>query len=60
MDGFRNLEINNFRGIEHLTIDDLCRGCFPLANRNYENTQHWNLDAEYMGALKGFLEIHLI
>ena len=22
MDGFNNLEIKNFRGIEHLTIDD--------------------------------------
>ena len=25
-------------------------------NRNYENAQHWNLDAEYLGALKGFLK----
>ena len=25
------------------------------ANRNYENTQHWNLDAEYLETLKGFL-----
>ena len=25
------------------------------ANRNYENTQHWNLDAEYLEPLKGFL-----
>ena len=25
------------------------------ANRNYENTQHWNLDAEYLESLKGFL-----
>ena len=25
------------------------------ANRNYENTQHWNLDAEYMEPLKEFL-----
>lgn len=24
--------------------------------RNYENTQHWNLDAAYLGELKGFLE----
>ena len=24
-------------------------------NRNYENTQHWNLDAEYLEPLKGFL-----
>lgn len=29
------------------------------ANRDYENTQHWNLDAEYLGALKGFLERNL-
>lgn len=26
------------------------------ANRNYENTQHWNLDAEYLVGLKKFLE----
>ena len=26
------------------------------ANRNYENTQHWNLDAEYLEPLKAFLE----
>ena len=25
------------------------------ANRNYENTQHWNLDAEYLEELKLFL-----
>lgn len=25
------------------------------ANRNYENTQHWDLDAEYLEPLKGFL-----
>ena len=25
------------------------------ANRNYKNTQHWNLDAEYLETLKGFL-----
>ncbi len=29
-------------------------------NRDYENTQHWNLDAEYLGALKGFWESYLI
>lgn len=23
-------------------------------NRNYKNTQHWNLDAEYLEPLKGF------
>ena len=26
------------------------------ANRNYENTLHWNLDAEYLEPLKEFLE----
>ena len=26
------------------------------ANRNYENTQHWNLDTEYLEPLKAFLE----
>ena len=25
------------------------------ANRNYKNTQHWNLDAEYLEPLKEFL-----
>lgn len=25
-------------------------------NRNYENTQHWNLDAEYLEPLKAFLQ----
>ena len=25
------------------------------ANRNYENTEHWNLDAEYLEPLKDFL-----
>lgn len=25
-------------------------------NRNYENTLHWNLDAEYLEPLKGFLQ----
>ena len=25
------------------------------ANRNYENTQHWNLDAEFLDPLKEFL-----
>ena len=25
------------------------------ANRNYENTQHWNLDAEYLEPLKKFI-----
>ena len=25
-------------------------------NRNYENAQHWNLDAEYLEPVKEFLE----
>lgn len=28
-------------------------------NRDYENAQHWNLDTEYLGVLKGFLEKNL-
>ena len=28
-------------------------------NRNYENTKHWDLDAEYLGALKEFLVMNL-
>ena len=27
------------------------------ANRNYENHQHWNLDAEYLEPLKLFLDL---
>jgi hypothetical protein len=30
------------------------------ANRNYENTQHWNLDAEYLEPLKEFLMNYII
>lgn len=30
------------------------------ANRNYENAQHWNLDAEYLEPLKKFLNEHLL
>jgi hypothetical protein len=26
------------------------------AKRNYENTQHWNLDAEYLEPLKEFID----
>ena len=29
-------------------------------NRDYENAQHWNLDAEYLGALKEFINKCLI
>ena len=28
--------------------------------RDYENAQHWNLDAAYLEPLKGFLEQHLL
>lgn len=30
------------------------------ANRNYENSQHWNLDAEYLEPLKAFLVNNII
>ncbi len=30
------------------------------ANRNYENTQHWNLDAEYLEPLKAFIKKNII
>ena len=26
-----------------------------VQNRNYENTQHWDLDAEYLEPMKNFL-----
>lgn len=28
----------------------------PTKKRNYENTQHWNLDAEYLEPLKEFMD----
>ena len=28
-------------------------------NRDYESAQHWNLDAAYLGVLKGVLEKHI-
>ena len=30
------------------------------ANRNYENTQHWNLDADFLEPLKGFIKKNII
>ena len=30
------------------------------ANRNYENTQHWNLDSEFLEPLKEFIEGHFL
>ena len=29
-------------------------------NRDYENTQHWNLDSDYLEPLKDFLSIYLL
>ncbi len=83
MDGLRNTEIKNFRGVDFwdnipysvsspLTIPAKKAKIYAYletllgksktqkklikdANRNYENTLHWNLDAEYMEPLKGFL-----
>lgn len=49
-------------GLRHAGIDVIAGVDFDgkEPNRDYENTQHWNLDAEYLGALKGFLESYLI
>lgn len=86
MDGFKNIEINNFRGISHLWIDELSsvnlflskntkiygyleallgetksqKELIKEANRNYENTQHWNLNAKYLEPLKGFIKKNII
>lgn len=85
MDGFKNIEINNFRGISHLWIDELSsvnlflskktkiygyleallgetksqKELIKEANRNYENPQHWNLDAEYLRPLKSYISNNL-
>ena len=83
MDGFKNIEINNFRGISHLWIDELSsvnlflskntkiygyleallereqKDLIKERNRNYENPQHWNLDAEYLDPLKKFIANNL-
>lgn len=82
MDGFKNIEINNFRGISHLWIDELSsvnlflskntkiygyleallgetksqKELIKEANRNYENPQHWNLDADFLEPLKAFIQ----
>lgn len=80
MDGIKNIEINNFRGISHLWIDELSsvnlflskntkiygyleallereqKDLIKERNRNYENPQHWNLDAEYLKPLKAFIQ----
>ncbi len=32
MDGFKNIEIKNFRGIDHLKIEDFSRTNTPLHN----------------------------
>ena len=29
-------------------------------NRNYENPQHWNLDADFLEPLKGFIKKNII
>ena len=101
MDGFKNIEIKNFRGIDHLKIDDFSRVNVFLGQntpwrispslttpakktkiygyleallgtskrekelikekeRNYKNTQHWNLDAEYLEPLREFLNNNLL
>ena len=86
MDGFKNIEINNFRGIDHLWIDELSsvnlflskktkmygyleallgetksqKELIKEANRNYENTQYWKLDAKYLEPLKAFLVNNII
>ncbi len=86
MDGFKNIEINNFRGISHLWIDELSsvnlflskktkiygyleallgetksqKELIKEANRNYENPQHWNLDADFLEPLKGFIKKNII
>lgn len=86
MDGFKNIEINNFRGISLLWIDELSsvnlflskntkiygyleallgetksqKELIKEANRNYENAQHWNLEAEYLEPLQNFLVANII
>ncbi len=90
MDEFKNIEIKNFKGIDHMRIDDFsrinvfvrqnnsggARGVETItvlmsmskpdttqimklikdANRNYENSQHRNLDTEYPEPLNDFLK----
>ena len=49
-------------GLRQAGIDVIARVDFDgkEPNRDYENTQHWNLDAEYLGVLKGFINKCLI
>lgn len=86
MDGIKNIEINNFRGISHLWIDELSsvnlflskntkiygyleallgetksqKELIKETNRNYENSLHWNLEAEYLEPLKAFFENNIL
>ena len=45
-------------GLRQAGFDVIVRGNFDGYEycRNYEDTQHWNLDAEYLEPLKEFLE----
>ena len=42
MDGFKNIEINNFRGIDHLKIDDFSRVNVFLGQNN-SSIESWIL-----------------
>lgn len=53
MDGFKNIEIKNFRGIESLNL-------LKDADWNYENAQHWDLDAEYLETMREFLKKNIV
>ena len=43
MDGFKNLEINNFRGIEHLRIDDFS---YMIENKKLKGHQAYKYTYE--------------
>ena len=48
-------------GLRHAGVDVIADVDFDgnEHSRDYETAQHWNLDAEYLGELKGFLERNL-
>ena len=74
MVSFENIVIDHFRGIEHLEVNGLKhvnvflgqngtsksqKDMIKEKNRNYADTNHWNLMSEALQPLKTFLSLYL-
>ena len=60
MDGFKNLEINSFRGIKHLTIDDLSRVNVFLTPNTITKTPNIEFGCGVFGDVEGVFGEYLI